>query len=345
MADDGMVAKLKRDIADQPAALARLVEAYAEEPGRNALDSAADLLRASGLPVLLLGMGGSHAACVAAANALSMEGTQAFALDAAEFLHYQAAAAAAGLPLVLVSYSGISAEPIEIEKNLHQRHPLILITDKPETPLAQAVDQVLALHCGPELAVATKSYTNTLTLLLMLGASIRGHDRGQEFAGLAERSRVLLDEPEMGGSILEFLGGLPGYLDVVGRGPGHGTALHAGLILREFLALRGGWMTGGGFRHGPLLDIGEGDRVIVVAGGKTAHLGRRLAEDVAARGGSALHLTTQRFASREGIMEVVIDEADEGLFALLASLPLESFLLAAADIAGSRYVRIQTETE
>jgi glucosamine--fructose-6-phosphate aminotransferase (isomerizing) len=343
MADDGMVAKLKNDIADQPAALARLIEAYAGGQDKTALDTAAGLLRASGHPVLLLGMGGSHAACVAAANALSMDGTQAFALDAAEFLHYQAPAAPAGVPLLLVSYSGISAEPIEIEKSLHARHPLILITDKPDTPLARAVDHVLPLHCGPELAVATKSYTSTLALLLMLGASVRGHGRG--FAGLAERSQDILDDSGLGAEILTFLGGVPGYLDVVGRGPGHGTALHAGLILREFLALRGGWMTGGGFRHGPLLDIGESDRVIVVAGGKTAHLGQRLAEDVAARGGRALHLTTHGSQARDGIMEVVIDEADEGLFALLASLPLESFLLAAADIAGSRYVRIQTETE
>ena len=345
MTRDDMIAKLKGDIADQPAALARLSAAYAEGPDAKALALAADLLRASAHPVTLIGMGGSYAACVAAAQALAMAGTRALAVDAAEFLHYQAASLPVGAPLVLVSYSGVSAEPIEIERSLHARHPLILVTDKPETPLARAVDHVLALHCGPELAVATKSFSNTLALLLMLGATIGGDAGSRPLADVAERSAALLAERDMGNGILAFFGGVPGYLDVVGRGPGYGTALHAGLILREFLALRGGWMTAGGFRHGPLLDIGEGDRVIVVAGGKTAHLGRRLAEDVAARGGRALQVTTERAAANDGILQVVIEADDEGLFALLACLPLENFLVAAADVAGSRYVRIQTENE
>jgi glucosamine--fructose-6-phosphate aminotransferase (isomerizing) len=345
MAQDDMITKLKDDIADQPAALARLFDAYRQGHNAKALATAAELVRGSGYPVMLLGMGGSYAACVAAAQALAMAGTSALAVDAAEFLHYQAASLPAGVPLVLVSYSGVSAEPIEIERALHGCHPLILITDKPETPLARAVDHVLPLHCGPELAVATKSFTSTLALLLMLGTAIRDEDGVAELADVAARSAALLAEHDMGSTILAFFGGVPDYLNVVGRGPGYGTALHAGLILREFLALRSGWMTAGGFRHGPLLDIGEGDRVIVIAGGRTAHLGRRLAEDVASRGGRALHVTTERAAERDGILQVVIETGNEAIFALLASLPLENLLVAAADVAGSRYVRIQTEVE
>ena len=340
-----MIEKLNGDMADQAAALDRVIAAYDRGPGVAALGAAAARLRAAGHPLLLLGMGGSRAACVAAAQAMAMAGTPAAAPDAAEFLHYGASAAPEGLPLVLVSYSGVSAELVEIERALHHRHPIVLVTDKPGTPLGRAADCMLALHCGPELAVATKSFTNTVALLLMLGAALRGTDGASALRGAPARCAALLADRDMGARILSLFGGVPGYLDVMGRGPGQGTALLAGLVLRELLALRGGWMTAGTFRHGPLLDVGEGHGAIVIAGGRTADLGLRMAEDIAARGGRALHITNGAASTAAGVLSVALDVEDEAQFALLAILPVEHFLRAAAAAVGTRYVRVQTETE
>ena len=345
MSQTSMNMMLNDDIADQPAALARLIAAYRKRPDRKALTEVSDLLRVSNHPVVFLGMGGSHAACIAAAQSLNMAGTPTLAADAAEFLHYQSDSVPEGVPLIMVSYSGLSAEPIEIERTLHDRHPMVLVTDKPATPLARSADWVLPLHCGPELAVATKSYTNTLALLLMLGAELRGANATAMLGRAPDRCAQILADPDMGPAILSFFGGVPNYIDVVGRGPGYGNALHAGLILREFLALRGGWMTSGAFRHGPLLDVTRGDCAIVIAGGRTADHGHRLAQDFAARGGRALHITSERPAEVQGVMSITVEAEDEAIFSLLASLPVENFLRAAADQVGTRYVRIQTESE
>ena len=345
MPQNDMITMLIDDIADQPAALARMIEAYRQGSGSDALTEVADLIGGSAYPAMFLGMGGSHAACVAAAQSLNMAGTPAIAADAAEFLHYQSDGVPEGVPLIMVSYSGISAEPIEIKRNLHDRHPLVLLTDKPATPLAKSVDHVLPLHCGPELSVATKSYTNTLALLILLGAKLRGVDGVDMIDRAPDRCARLIDDKEMGPAILSFFDGMPGYLDVIGRGPGYGTALHAGLILREFLALRGGWMTGGAFRHGPLLDVTDGDRAIVIAGGRTAGLGHRLARDFATRGGRAIFISNEPSERAEGVMSIAIEAENEALFALLASLPVENFLRTAAERFGTAYVRIQTEHE
>ena len=117
----------------------------------------------------------------------------------------------------------------------------------------------------------------------------------------------------------------------------------AGLVLRELLALRGGWLTAGTFRHGPLLDVGEGHGAIVIAGGRTADLGLRMAEDIAARGGRALHITNGAASTAAGVLSVALDVDDEAQFALLAILPVEHFLSAAAEAVGTRYVRVQTK--
>ncbi|MEX2647455.1 MAG: SIS domain-containing protein, partial [Alphaproteobacteria bacterium] len=135
------------------------------------------------------------------------------------------------------------------------------------------------------------------------------------------------------------------HVDVVGRGPGLGTALYGALVLRELLGLRGGWMPAGHFRHGPLLDVAQGHKLIVIAGGRTAALGARLAADAAGRGGRAVLVTDRAPDAVPGVLTVSIPVKDELLFALLAALPFELYMAEAARTVGTAYLRVQTTSE
>ena len=56
-------------------------------------------------------------------------------------------------------------------------------------------------------------------------------------------------------------------------------------------------------------------------------------------------LAKRHVAEVQGVMSITVEAEDEAIFSLLASLPVENFLRAAADQVGTRYVRIQTESE
>ncbi len=341
-----MVDLLAADMADQPAALARLAQAYA--PGgdhRARLERAVRLVR--GKPVVLVGSGASHAACVAAAAAWQARGLAAQAPEAGEFLHYGLDAHPVGVPVVVVTYSGRSAEARTLLGSLTAKGvPVVLVTENLAAPVAASSQVALALAVGPEQATATKSYTNTLALLGLLADAVAGLPGSRLADEAAERAAdMLADRGGLAGRLIEALDGVPGHIDVVGRGPGLGTALYGGLVLRELLALRGGWMPAGHFRHGPLLDVGAGHRLIVVAGGRTAALGTRLATDAAGRGGRAVLITDRAPDAVPGVLAVAIPVKDELLFALLAALPFELYMAEAARRVGTAYQRLQTTSE
>lgn len=340
-----MVDLLAADMADQAPALARLVADAEAGAGREALLVAGALLRGHDGPAVLLGSGASHAACVAAAAALALDGMPALGPEAGEFLHYGRHGLRPGHPLVVVSYSGVSAEAVEIQRCCRGDHPVIAVTDRPESPLGREADQALALHCGVEHAVATKSFTNTLALLLLLGEAATGRRPGDRLRGAERQVGRLLGDGGLGERILDHFGGLPSRLDVIGRGPARGTAMVGALVLRELLALPAVGWAGGQYRHGPLLDMGPDGRAIVLAGGRTADLGRRLASDLAARGSRVLLVTDGPPPGDRRILPVRIEAADEALFALLALLPVEAMMLAAARSRGTDYIRIQTESQ
>lgn len=341
-----MIERLAADMADQPAALARLATAYNPE-GRDKgrLKEASRIL--GGGDQVLVGSGASHAACVAAAAAWRMDGIPAEAPEAGEFLHYDPRLTGRRAPVVVVTYSGESAEAAAIvEARRRVGAYTVLVTERRDSPLAGQCHLTLPLHCGRETATATKSFTNTLGLLIAVGAACRHRAANVALADCAGRMATMLGDPDgVAERILDSLGGVPGHLDVVGRGPGFGTALYAGLMLRELLAIRGGWMTPGHFRHGPLLDVGADHRLIVIAGRHRLDLGARLAADAAARGGRAVLIADGPAPPTPGVLVVPIEAPDEATFALLAAVPFELVMAQAARIAGTRYVRIQTTTE
>ena len=151
---------------------------------------------------------------------------------------------------------------------------------------------------------------------------------------------------DAGERICEFLSETPAYVDVIGRGPGFGAALCGGLLMREMIPIRGGWMASGTYRHGPLLDAGEGHCLFCLADGRTAELGYRIASDAAARGSMVVLITDQPDPQLpERALVVSVPNLGEECFPFLALQTIEQFIIATIEKHGTRYRLLTTTTE
>jgi len=161
------------DLEAKPAALRRLAAVLADGDAWAALPVA----RASS--VLLLGMGSSAYAAGVAAARMRAAGVPAVA----ELASSDLLPAVDGDTLVVaISAGGSSRETALAVARLAGRAPVVLLTNRPDGPLAAHAHAVVPLHAGEETGgVACRTFQHTLLLLLALGerlAARPGASRG-----------------------------------------------------------------------------------------------------------------------------------------------------------------------
>jgi fructoselysine-6-P-deglycase FrlB-like protein len=167
------VTLLREDLEAKPAALLGLAEAL------RLTDPYAGLPRPA--RVLFLGMGSSRYAAGVAARRLRAAGVDAVA---------EYASAAASYPprpdtlVVAISATGGSAETLAATEPYPR--PLVLTND-PDSPLAQRAGRIVPLLAGPERSgVACRTFQHALALLLLLEERLTG--RRVDVPALCERA-------------------------------------------------------------------------------------------------------------------------------------------------------------
>ncbi|HEY2437487.1 MAG TPA: hypothetical protein VGH93_09910, partial [Solirubrobacteraceae bacterium] len=130
------------------------------------------------------GIGASAHALVPVLVALRAAGRRAFAVPPSELRSVRAAGIADSF--VLVSQSGASTEPLDALAHLDGA-PVIAVTARGDTPLAEGARGWLPLGPLEDTPVATLSYTATLQVLGMLGDALLGTSSGwPEIPALAD---------------------------------------------------------------------------------------------------------------------------------------------------------------
>jgi glucosamine--fructose-6-phosphate aminotransferase (isomerizing) len=166
-----------------------------------------------------------------------------------------------------ISQSGESPDLLAvIEEGRHQNCPTLAVTNQPDSPLAQAAEQVLDIQAGTEKSIAaTKSYTGQLLAIAMLSAA---------WAESAEQWRDLERVP---GAVISMLGQenrLQGYAEsfremdkciILGRGYNYATAYEWSLKLTELAYLFVQPYSSADFQHGPIAVVRDGFPVFAVA--------------------------------------------------------------------------------
>lgn len=251
-------------IALQPGSLAASAESM-----RRTLDRVAPL--EPGALVALVGIGASEHIARSAAYAWRALGIRAIAVSAAELQGSE-------LPLaevyVAMSESGRSAETVAALRGAPGRR--MGITNYPEAPLADVVDEVLPLDSGPDSPIYTTGYTATLQAVGLLGE----HWAGTNSDWSALPGQVTRVSDESGKIVAELAGTFERarIVDVVASGASLATAGEGALMMRESARLHTASHETFNYLHGPMEPMDADAACIIIGGGRELRLARELAD-------------------------------------------------------------------
>ncbi|NJN98734.1 MAG: SIS domain-containing protein [Anaerolineales bacterium] len=254
---------LEQEINEQPAAIQRLLDNETEHVQR-----LADSLRGRFDYILIAARGTSDNAARYAQYAFGVYNRVPIALASPSlFTLYDRPPLLNGALVVGISQSGQSPDiGAVITEARRQGRPTLAITNDPASPLAQAAEEVISLHAGPERAIAaTKTYTTSLAALALLSAALAADE---------ERYAQLQQLPQLMSQTLTGLAPLMaraeryrymGHCVVIGRGYNFATAFEIALKIKELTRIVAEPYSSADFRHGPIAMVGQGFPTLVVA--------------------------------------------------------------------------------
>jgi glutamine---fructose-6-phosphate transaminase (isomerizing) len=330
-----MLSIYEMECREQPERLAQLLRAYQSDSAiRKELESLRETSHRSSSPILLIGMGAPYCSSITGASYLQSGGRSSFAVDASEWLHYSSTWDEAALSL-LVTTSGESAELVRLcEKGANKR--LALLSNNDRSTCWSLVRHKLPILAGPEYGNATKTYTNATAACVVLASHILDRSWHEQAAQMLESySRSLEVLFQQRGKMEEFCRGTAN-IEIIGRGPAYGAAILGALCIREITGQRAASHSGGGFRHGPLLDVNESHLAIILALGRTAALGVSLAKDCLARGGKVILVQSDEHPYSERLLPIRIDPVPEPWEGVTSVLVPQALTLAIAERFGAK---------
>ena len=203
------------DIADSPAALGRLLDAW--QP----VD-----LGPTGR-VAFVGLGSSRFAAEVVTPHMRARGWSAWVeIAGAE----PPTLPADDLTLVAISASGGTPEVIAAARRHRGHGRVVAVTNRPDSALAASADHLVALDAGEESAgIACHTFRATIAVLALASGVASVDDLRQ---AVERMSAVLADRPRWAPPLVEGLDGASA-IDVLADGPLLGVADQAALMLRE----------------------------------------------------------------------------------------------------------------
>jgi glutamine---fructose-6-phosphate transaminase (isomerizing) len=253
------------EMADQPEVLARLA---ARAPADAAAVRAAVPRPLAGTVFLARGSS-DNAAVFGRYMAELCAGRPAGLAAPSLYTRYHADVDWHGYLMVALSQSGATPEVISACQAVRGAGATVIgITNEPRSPLADAVDLLLATDAGPERAVpATKTVTAQFAVLVTVAAALgAGPATGDALAGLPGAVAATLDDP---GPARELAGRWCAIdrLVVAGRGLGYAAALETALKVAETTGILAEGMSAADLYHGPIAAVYAGAPVLLVRGG------------------------------------------------------------------------------
>lgn len=326
---------LELECREQPARLHELIAAYrSDKMIRAELNKMSELASRPG-PIFFIGMGASFCSSISSSVLLQTHGRLSFSLDAGEWLYY-------GLPTrnqaalsVLLTTSGESAELVELFKSAEGR-PLGLICNNPVSTCWALAQNKLPILAGPEYGNATKTYTNATAAAIVLASEILGIPWEKDAEQAADAfSRDLNPIFAMRHQLEEFCRGAANT-EIIGRGAAYGGAIMSALCIREMSGHRAAPHTGAGFKHGPNLDVDASHVAIILALGRAADLGIKLAQECNRRRGKVLLVTTDDHTATDLLFPVKISSVPEPWEGITSLLVPQALTLAMVERTGCR---------
>jgi glucosamine--fructose-6-phosphate aminotransferase (isomerizing) len=255
---------LLREIREQPAALARLLDGESANVER----IAAVLRRADASYITIAARGTSDNAATFGKYVFASFNHLPVALATPSlYTLYHAPPRLAHSLVVAISQSGESPDIVAVvEEARRQDAPTLVITNSGGSPLARVADHVILQHAGEEKTIAaTKTYTTQLGALALLSIALAQDDaRRRELQAIPDAlaQAVTLDRAAEQGATRwrEKQACL-----VIGRGYNYATAFEIALKLKELAYVIAEPFSSADFLHGPMALIQGGFPVLLIA--------------------------------------------------------------------------------
>lgn len=320
---------LRSEIAEQPEAVARLLERERERTRR----FARSLSRRDIRFILIAARGTSDNAARYAQYAFGVTNRLTVALAAPSLTTlYGRPPRVAGALVIGISQSGRSPDVVEtVAAARRAGAPTLAIVNDPESPLARAAAEVLPLHAGKERSIAaTKTYTAELAAVALLSRALAGRgaalDELSRVPGWMERALGKEEEAERAAARLRR----SVRAVVLARGLNLPTAHEIALKLKELALLLAEPYSTADFQHGPIAMVDEDLPVLFIAppGSRAAAEVSALARKLKARSRNLLFIGPKR----PGAMS--LPNVPELLSPLVAVLPGQLLAFHAARARG-----------
>jgi len=281
-----------KEIAEQAETISKAILQDAEVVDR----IVEEVKRAKG--VFFVGCGSSYHACLAGSYLFSrVAGVHVNVVVASEFGHYEHFLTEDTL-VFAVSQSGETADTLDAVRAARGRgSKVIAITNVVGSSLTREGDESLLMNSGPEICVlSTKTYTSQVVLMSLLAYALAGKKEEciRKIKGLYMdvynlTSKTMREELKRLASMLESME----HIYMIGRGLQYASAMEAALKVKEVSYIHTEAFAGGELKHGPLALIEEGTPVFVFAGGESLEKISSNAQEVKARGGMVIGISTK----------------------------------------------------
>ena len=244
---------MAQDMREQPAVLARLVDRFDADVER-VKTVVPDPLGG----VTFVARGSSDNAAVFGRYLAELAGGRPAGLAAPSLLTlYNARVDYRGQLAVALSQSGETPEIVDVCEQLRKAGArTVAIVNDADSPLAEAVEVVLAVNAGPERAVpATKTVTGQLLAVAAVAAALgQVPFDGRDLAALPQAVADVLDD-DSGPRALAARWRHAERLFVVARGLLYAAALEAALKVKETARVFAEGISAADLRHGPIVAV------------------------------------------------------------------------------------------
>ncbi len=308
-------------IALQPAALQACFDAVSKRL------EMLDLKPVSIGPTVLLGIGASLYAAVAAAAQMRAQGIRAFALPGTDLYD---PSIDAGSAYIAFSASGRSEEParaMELRPNAHSYG----IAKADGTPISRVVKHMVATDSGADSGPNTTSYLGSL-LTAALIADRAGRPSTTNWTEISARAGAVLKTTRAQADNGARLLAAKKSIDCVGAGVAFGTAGYAALLIREAARVAAQDWDTLNFLHGPMEPNDRDSGVLLFGNGREV----KLAQDLAGFGIPSVLVTSHAdVADADNLVVIHVPAFSDGIGdAILQAIPAQLLIATLSEDAG-----------
>ncbi len=270
---DGHRHFMAKEIAEQPAVLARVMDAYLDGDTLTFPEGMPDFAKVD--RVVMVACGTAFYACLTAKYWLERLARLPVEVDVASEFRYREPPIGPNTLAIFVSQSGETADTLAALRYCRDKAAILSVVNVPESSIARESDLALPIHAGVEVGVAsTKAFTCQLAVLALVAVKA-GTDRGQLDAAAAADLRAalrslpgLVSQALNAGEAIEAVShDLAEARDILflGRGIMYPIALEGALKLKEISYIHAEGYASGELKHGPIALIDPAVPVIVMA--------------------------------------------------------------------------------